>query len=51
MHLDPEATRNNELGDWRLWAGRIAVVALAVAAGLTVVGFTWLAERASAYFP
>jgi len=50
MHLDPQPTRNNLIADWRLWAGRIAVVALAVAAGWVVVGFTWLAEQASAYF-
>jgi H+/Cl- antiporter ClcA len=50
MQLDPQATRNNLLADWRLWAARIAVVALAVAAGWIVVGFTWLAEGASSCF-
>jgi H+/Cl- antiporter ClcA len=50
MQLDPQATRNNLLADWRLWAARIAVVALAVAAGWVVVGFTWLAEAASSCF-
>lgn len=35
-----------ELGDWRLWTVRAVVLLLAVAAGLTVVGFTWLAETA-----
>jgi H+/Cl- antiporter ClcA len=50
MQLDPQATRNNLLADWRLWAARIAVVALAVVAGWTVVGFTWLAEGASSWF-
>jgi H+/Cl- antiporter ClcA len=50
MLIDPQPTRNNLLADWRLWAGRIAVVALAVAAGWVVVAFTWLAEQASAYF-
>lgn len=44
-----EALRQ-ELADWRLWWARTVVVAAAVAAGLTVVGFTWLAETASHYF-
>ena len=35
-----------ELSDWRLWLARAIVVTFAVAAGLTVVGFTWLTERA-----
>jgi H+/Cl- antiporter ClcA len=35
-----------ELSDWQLWSGRVVVVALAVLAGLTVVGFTWLSEQA-----
>jgi len=39
-----------ELADWRIWAARGLVVALAVVAGLTIVGFTWLAEAASAQF-
>jgi H+/Cl- antiporter ClcA len=39
-----------ELADWRLWWARAVVVAAAVVAGLTVVGFTWLAETASGYF-
>jgi H+/Cl- antiporter ClcA len=39
-----------ELADWRVWAARILVVALAVAAGLTIVFFTWLAESASEHF-
>jgi H+/Cl- antiporter ClcA len=41
---------HREFGDWRLWWGRGVVVALAVAAGLTVVGFTWLCEHAAALF-
>jgi H+/Cl- antiporter ClcA len=41
---------SQELADWRLWLARGIVVAAAVAAGLTVVGFTWLAETASGYF-
>ena len=44
-----EAVRQ-EVADWRLWLARALVVAAAVAAGLTVVGFTWLAEQASGYF-
>jgi H+/Cl- antiporter ClcA len=39
-----------ELADWRLWLARAVVVTAAVAAGLTVVGFTWLAEAASGRF-
>jgi H+/Cl- antiporter ClcA len=39
-----------ELTDWRIWAARALVVAMAVVAGLTVVGFTWLAESASGVF-
>lgn len=39
-----------ELADWRLWAMRAIVVALAILAGLTIVLFTWLAEQASAGF-
>lgn len=35
-----------ELSDWRLWWTRALVVLAAVLAGLTVVGFTWLGERA-----
>jgi H+/Cl- antiporter ClcA len=41
---------SQELADWRLWVSRAVVVAAAVVAGLTVVGFTWLAETASGYF-
>jgi H+/Cl- antiporter ClcA len=39
-----------ELADWRIWAARGLVVGLAVLSGLTIVGFTWLAELASARF-
>jgi H+/Cl- antiporter ClcA len=39
-----------ELSDWKTWYGRAVVVALAALAGLTVVGFTWLSERAFEYF-
>jgi H+/Cl- antiporter ClcA len=49
----PKAWRDafgRELADWRVWAARILVVALAVVAGLTIVFFTWLAESASEHF-
>jgi H+/Cl- antiporter ClcA len=39
-----------EFSDWQLWWGRAVVVALAILAGLTVVGFTWLSEHALAVF-
>lgn len=39
-----------ELGDWRLWWTRSVVISFAAAAGLTVVGFTWLTEQALALF-
>jgi H+/Cl- antiporter ClcA len=37
---------HKEFSDWRVWSARGLVVAFAAAAGLTVVGFTWLAEQA-----
>lgn len=40
------AAFRRELSDWRLWLARSVVIALAAAAGLTVVAFTWLTERA-----
>lgn len=39
-----------EISDWRLWWSRSIVVLVAIVAGLTVVGFTWLSERALAIF-
>jgi H+/Cl- antiporter ClcA len=48
MIIVPDIKR--ELADWRIWATRALVVALAVLAGLTIVGFTWLAELAGGYF-
>jgi H+/Cl- antiporter ClcA len=48
-HL-PDLDLHKEFSDWRLWWGRAVVVAVAVLAGLTVVGFTWLCERASGVF-
>jgi H+/Cl- antiporter ClcA len=35
-----------EMSDWRLWWARAVVVLAAIAAGWTIVGFTWLAEHA-----
>lgn len=40
------AALRRELSDWRLWSTRALVVLAAVAAGLSVVGFTWITERA-----
>ena len=48
--MNPAPDLRRELGDWRLWTVRAIVVLLSVAAGLTVVGFTWLAEAASGRF-
>jgi len=39
-----------EVSDWRLWATRLAVLAFAALAGLTVVGFTWLGEKSLRLF-
>lgn len=39
-----------ELVDWQLWTGRALVLAFAALAGLTVVLFTWMTERAFAAF-
>lgn len=39
-----------EFSDWRTWVARAVVIALAAAAGLTIVGFTWLTEKALATF-
>jgi H+/Cl- antiporter ClcA len=46
MSLIPAPDLRRELGDWRLWTVRAIVIALAGAAGLTVVGFSWLADKA-----
>lgn len=35
-----------EFTDWNLWQTRIMVVAIAAVAGVVVVGFTWLSEKA-----
>jgi H+/Cl- antiporter ClcA len=39
-----------EFADWRLWAGRAVVITMAAGAGLAIVGFTWLTEKALAIF-
>ncbi len=39
-----------EFSDWRRWLARGVVIAAAVISGLTVVGFTWLTERAIQIF-
>ena len=43
-------TLKKEFLNWGLWAGRAVVLAYAALAGLTIVGFTKLAELAFAYF-
>jgi H+/Cl- antiporter ClcA len=45
--LPPQA---RALVDWRIWWARVLVAGAAAAAGLTVVGFTWLAEGAAERF-
>ncbi|MRD47514.1 chloride channel protein [Caenimonas koreensis] len=47
---DIRAALRREIGDWRLWWARAVVIAMAALAGLTVVGFTWLTERALGIF-
>jgi len=44
------AAFRREFSDWRLWLARVIVIAVAATAGLTVVGFTWLTERALEFF-
>lgn len=39
-----------ELSDWRVWLARAVVIGIAAVAGLTVVAFTWMTERALAAF-
>ena len=39
-----------EFSDWRRWWARSVVVAVSAAAGLVVVGFTWLTEQALRHF-
>ncbi|GAB4042249.1 MAG: chloride channel protein [Rubrivivax sp.] len=49
-HPDWRARLRAELTEWRPWATRGVVLAFAAAAGLAVVFFTWLSERAFAAF-
>jgi H+/Cl- antiporter ClcA len=44
------AAFRREFSDWRLWVARAVVIAFAATAGLTIVGFTWLTERALRQF-
>jgi H+/Cl- antiporter ClcA len=48
MHQKPDflASLRRDLADWRQWLGRAVVLAYAAAAGMSVVAFTWLSERA-----
>lgn len=48
MNQQPDfvAAVRNDLSDWRQWLARGVVLAYAAAAGLAVVAFTWLSERA-----
>jgi len=41
---------HDQVVDWRAWTGRALVLAFAAAAGLTVVAFTWMTERAFELF-
>ena len=41
-----ETALRREVSDWRLWWMRGVVVLAAIVAGLTISGFTWLAEQA-----
>ena len=43
-------TFKREFADWRLWWSRSVVIAVAAVAGLTVVAFTWVTERALGLF-
>ncbi|MEO5882283.1 MAG: chloride channel protein [Caldimonas sp.] len=47
---DPLRAVRRELSDWRAWATRALVIAFAALAGLTIVAFTWLSDRASDAF-
>lgn len=40
------AALRREMRDWRRWTARVVVISFAAAAGLAVVGFTWLTEHA-----
>jgi len=47
---DVLASLRRDLADWRQWVARVVVLAAAAAAGLIVVGFTWLSGEALAAF-
>ncbi|WP_457323128.1 chloride channel protein [Roseateles sp. P5_E11] len=47
---DVVASIRDDFSDWRQWLGRFVVLLFAVLAGLSVVGFTWLCERALGSF-
>jgi H+/Cl- antiporter ClcA len=44
--MTPAPDLRRELSDWRLWTVRVIVILLSAVAGLTVVGFSWLADVA-----
>ena len=52
MSTEPRFLHNvrREFADWRLWVARAVVIAMAACAGLTIVGFTWLTEKALGTF-
>lgn len=52
MTTQPEirAALREALANWRRWLGRAVVLGFAALAGLCVVAFTWLSERALALF-
>jgi H+/Cl- antiporter ClcA len=43
---DVVASVRGDLADWRQWMARVVVLAYAAAAGLAIVAFTWLSDRA-----
>ena len=45
-----ETALRREVSDWRVWWMRGVVVVAAIVAGLTISGFTWLAEQALGLF-
>ena len=47
---DPVASVRQEFSDWRPWVTRVLVLAFAAASGLTIVAFTWMAERSHHLF-
>ncbi|MEO8835562.1 MAG: chloride channel protein [Caldimonas sp.] len=51
-HTDHDAVRavRREFSDWRPWITRVLVITFAALAGLSIVGFTWLTDVASAGF-